>query len=61
MRHKKRSRMGRPPLPEGTAKQVVLSIRVAALELQALKAEAKQRGISMGNLLLEPWRRGTRK
>lgn len=37
-------RMGRPPLPEGTAKTIVLTLRVSEAERDAIEAAAAQAG-----------------
>jgi hypothetical protein len=57
MAKKRKARIGRPPLPKGTARRATICIRLTAIELRALKAEAKRRGISCADLLLEPWRK----
>lgn len=47
--------MGRPTI-SGEARDKVLKLRITANERQALKAEAKKRGLSVAELLMLPWR-----
>lgn len=58
MRPKKKSkaRMGRPPMPAGTARTELVAVRISANERQRLEAEAKRRGMTMTDVLLQAWR-----
>lgn len=50
----KPKRVGRPALPKGNAKDVMLRVRVTADELKAMKARAK-----IGGKSVSEWVRGT--
>ena len=50
---KKPSRAGRPPLPKGNAKVVMLRVRITPDELQAIEATAKEH-----NQTVSDWVRG---
>ena len=58
MNARPRKRMGRPPLPKGTARELHVTVRLNAQELRRLKDEAKRRGVSVSELLMKPWREG---
>lgn len=49
--------MGRPPKPEAERHGRLVCVRVTAAELAALRAAAKERGLSLTDLILEPWRK----
>ena len=57
---KTRKRMGRPPLPPGTAKTVFVTVRLSEKERKLLKAVAKRTGVSVSQLLMQPWREKTK-
>jgi len=59
MKAKAKTRMGRPPLPRGTQKAIRLSVRVTPAEAKMLRAAGKKQGITISDLLMEPWREGT--
>jgi hypothetical protein len=42
----KKIRMGRPPLPKGEAKSVVLALRLTVSESRMVQAAAKQAGLA---------------
>jgi predicted HicB family RNase H-like nuclease len=50
----KSKRVGRPTLPKGNAKDVMLRVRVTPYDLKAMKAMAKAKGQSVSE-----WTRGT--
>lgn len=50
----KPKKVGRPTLPKGNAKAVMLRVRVTADDLRAMKAKAKANGQSVSE-----WTRGT--
>ena len=54
------ARMGRPPVPAKRRKSVNLCLRVTPGEQKRLLAEAKRRGCTVTDLLLEPWRKTER-
>lgn len=41
------TKRGRPPLPEGEARTVVLRVRLNARELSVVRAQAARRGLSL--------------
>ena len=49
-------KMGRPPLPRGMQRTEQLNVRATRAERRMLEAEAKRRGITVSDLLMEPWR-----
>jgi hypothetical protein len=55
---KKASKMGRPPLPLALKRTEILSLKVTAVEKARLEQEAVRLGISVGALLMRPWRKG---
>lgn len=55
----KKARMGRPPFPKGTARSLHVTVRLTARELRRLRAEARRRGVSVSELLMRPWRKGS--
>ena len=54
---KKKARMGRPPTPAKKKRRRFLSLRVTDAELKAVQAEAERQGVSVGELLMKPWRK----
>jgi hypothetical protein len=58
MPKKRKAKMGRPPLPPGVGKTVMLRVRVTESEFAKLKADAAQRGISMSDVLMAKFREG---
>ena len=48
--------MGRPPKPPHEKRGQVLCIRVTAQERRHLDRDAKKLGLSLGELLMRPWR-----
>jgi hypothetical protein len=50
----KKAKAGRPPLPKGNAKEVMLRVRVTSEELKAVEALAKSK-----NKTVSEWIRGT--
>ena len=58
MSGKKKSKMGRPPLPPEGRKSVYLSVRLTKAELARLKALARERGVTVTELIMRPWREG---
>ena len=56
MSKKKKSRMGRPPLPPEERKSVHVSVRLAKAELARLKVLAREHGVTVSELIMRPWR-----
>ena len=56
MSKKKKSRMGRPPLPPDERKSVHVSVRLTMAELVRLKILAREHGMTVSELLIRPWR-----
>ena len=51
----KKKRMGRPPLGPKKKSEIV-RVRVTKAELRRLRSEAKKRGTTVAELLIDPWR-----
>ena len=56
MAKKKKSKMGRPPLPPHMRRSVNASVRLTRAEYERLCQEARRRGITFSALIMEPWR-----
>ena len=56
-RKKAKKRMGRPPLPAAKRRSVFLAVRCTPGEYAELKRDAKAKGMSMGRMLIDAWRR----
>ena len=52
----RKKRMGRPPLGERKKSEIV-RIRVTKAELKRLQTTARELGISIAALLMQPWRK----
>jgi len=52
---KPKKKMGRPSMG-AKARREMLHIRVTATELEMLRGLAEREGISMGDLVMRPWR-----
>jgi hypothetical protein len=50
-----KKRTGRPPLGN-KAKSVGVFVRMTRTEATVIRAEAKRRGVSVGQLLMDSWR-----
>lgn len=50
--------MGRPTKKAEDRRSVFLSVRLTRAESARIRAEAKQLGISVSDLLMRPWREG---
>jgi hypothetical protein len=48
--------MGRPPKKKAEKQDGHVMVNVTPAELRMLKAEAKAKGLSLGALLMLPWR-----
>jgi hypothetical protein len=56
--NKKRMKPGPKPIPKQLRRSMVLQLRLSHEEHGTLKALADKRGISMADLLMEPYRKG---
>ena len=56
MGKKKETRMGRPPLPPDERKSMHVSVRLTKAELVRLKILAREHGVTVSELLMQPWR-----
>lgn len=56
MARKKRKKMGRPPLPKGTARNTSVTIRLSEQERKIFESEAKRQALSLSELIMLPWR-----
>jgi len=54
---KKRSKMGRPPIPEELRKSKVVRVRMTEDEFRVLYDEARRQGVTISELLRRPWRK----
>jgi hypothetical protein len=54
---KPKSKMGRP-LKGKEKRSIHLMVKITPGEARALKATAKREGISVGELVMKPWRKG---
>ena len=54
---KRKSKMGRPAKPAAQRRSRFLSIRLTRQERAQVEAAAKKQGLSMGDLLMSPWRK----
>ena len=54
---KKKKRMGRPPLGN-KAKTEMVRFHVTKSEMRIIRAEAERLGVSLGNMLMDRWRKG---
>jgi hypothetical protein len=55
---KQKPRMGRPPLPPGQRKTTQLTVSVRKGEKAMLEVAARKRGVTVSELLMQPWREG---
>lgn len=55
---KNRLKPGPKPLPPEKTRAKVLQIRLSSAEHEALRLLAEKRGVSMADLLMEPFRKG---
>jgi hypothetical protein len=46
-----KSKLGRPSLPRGTARNIRVGISVSAAELRALREQARREGVSLSTLI----------
>lgn len=53
----KKKRMGRPPVPKERRRSAQHSVSMTQSEFAFLKRKAKESGLSISELLLQPWRR----
>ena len=53
---RERKKMGRPALPADVARHDRVTIRITRGERQRLDAEAKRLGVSLADVLMQPWR-----
>ena len=58
-KRKRKSRMGRPPLPPDKRRAVAVAFRITVGEHKAVLSEARRRGVSVPDVLMAPWREGT--
>jgi uncharacterized protein (DUF1778 family) len=58
---KKKTIMGRPPLKEKDRRTKVVTLRLRPSEQKELKQEAKAKGLSISNYLLECWQKSRAK
>jgi predicted HicB family RNase H-like nuclease len=54
----KRGKRGPAPWPADKKRGERIEVRVTPKEKRAIVAEARRRGISVGELLVSPWRKG---
>ena len=52
----KPTKMGRPLLPAGMQRTEQLNVRATKAERTMLEAEAKKHGMTISDLLMQPWR-----
>jgi len=58
MKGKKKSKMGRPPIPERKRRSAIVAVRLTRGERARLGREARRRGMTITEVLLEHWREG---
>ena len=58
---KKRKRMGRPPLKEKDRRTKIVTLRLKKSQRKELEQDAKARGLSISNYLLECWQKSRAK
>ena len=51
-----KKKMGRPPKPRAEKYSRIVCLKMTQAEYRALRAEAERLGISLGALLMRPWR-----
>jgi hypothetical protein len=56
MKRKKKSKMGRPPVPAAKKRREQVSVAMTASELKRLEKIASAQGLSISELLMRPWR-----
>ena len=54
---KKRTKMGRPPLKEKDKRNKIVTLRLKKSERKELEQDAKAKGLSISNYLLECWQK----
>ena len=52
-----KKKMGRPPVPAGKRIDVQVSVAMTAAERERIRGAARERGLTMSQLLMRPWRR----
>ena len=55
-KRKSKSKMGRPPIPPAERRVVRVTVHMQQRELRLLTEQAKRRGVSLSELLMQPWR-----
>ena len=58
---KKKKKMGRPPLKAKDKRTALVSLRLKKTERDQLEKEAKAKGLSISNYLLECWQKSRAK
>jgi uncharacterized protein (DUF1778 family) len=58
---KKKPKMGRPPLKENDRRNKIVTLRLKPSERKELEQEAKAKGLSISNYLLECWQKSRAK
>ena len=58
---KKKAIMGRPPLEEKDKRTKIVTLRLKPLERKELAQDAKVKGLSISNYLLDCWKKARRK
>lgn len=56
-----KKKMGRPPVPEEKKICIQVSVAVTASERERLRSAASERGLTVSQLLMLPWRKGNTK
>ena len=54
---KKKTKMGRPPLKEIDKRNKIVTLRLKKSERKELEQDAKAKGLSISNYLLECWQK----
>ena len=58
---RKRKKMGRPPLKERDKRTKIVTLRLKPSERKELEQDAKAKGLSISNYLLECWQKSRAK
>ena len=58
---KKKTKMGRPPLKENDKRNKIVTLRLTKSERKELEQDAKAKGLSISNYLLECWQKSRTK
>jgi hypothetical protein len=56
-----KKKMGRPPVPKEKKICIQISVAVTARERDNLRAVASERGLTVSQILMLPWRKGNTK